>query len=105
VRADLVGADDALALGLVLAGGAATATQPLVVRAAGPALRAFGVGAPLEAPRIDFYAGQTRVAANDGWGGSDRLAAAFAGLGAFPYAPGSRDSALVCRFINKGTYA
>ena len=105
VRADLLGAGETLTLGLVLAGGTATTSQPLLVRAAGPALRAFGVGSPLDNPRIDFYAGSARLAANEGWGGSDSLAAEFARVGAFPFAPGSRDSALQLHSLVAGAYS
>ena len=97
VRAELIGAGETLTLGLVLAGRSPTTTQPLLVRAAGPALRAFGVGTPLENPSVEFYAGQTRVTANDGWGGSDSLVAAFA----LPAT--SRDVALVAT-LEPGSY-
>ncbi len=105
VRADLAGPDDALTMGFVLASGATPATSPLLVRAAGPALRAFGVSSALDAPRIEFHAGPARIAANDGWGGGDGLLAAFAQVGAFPFARGSRDSALLPPSLAAGSYS
>jgi N-acetylmuramoyl-L-alanine amidase len=81
---------DILIAGFTLAG---AGTQRVLVRAVGPALAAFGVPAPLANPRLEVYAGSTRLAENDNW--DTTLATAFAAAGAFALAPGSRDAALV----------
>jgi hypothetical protein len=89
-RATLVSGDDALTLGYVVAGAAA---KPLLLRAIGPTLGAFGVVGAVNDPRLEtFDAASVRTAANDDWLAAD--AAAFAAAGAFPLAEGSRDAAL-----------
>lgn len=80
-------AGQTLFVGAVVRDGA----KNLLVRAAGPALGAFGLTGVAD-PRIELYSGPTLVAANDDW--APALAATFAGLGAFPFNPGSRDAAL-----------
>ncbi len=72
----------------------------VLVRAAGPALGALGVGGALADPSIavlDTSGRQIAGGANNDWesGGSAALNAAFAAAGAFPFAAGSRDAALV----------
>ena len=87
------GAQAAIA-GFVISG---TEPKPVLVRAVGPALRDFGVAAPLAAPRVElFRAGvASALASNTGWGNAAELAQAAALVGAFPLAAGSADSALV----------
>ncbi len=72
----------------------------VLVRAAGPALSALGVSGALADPAIavvDAAGRQIAGGANDNWetGGAAALTAAFAQAGAFPFARGSNDSALL----------
>ena len=72
----------------------------VLVRAAGPALGALGVDGALSDPAIailDTSGRQIANGANDNWesAGTTALRAAFAQAGAFPFAAGSRDAALV----------
>ena len=81
----------------VASGGGA---RRVLVRAAGPSLGALGVGGALADPAIailDTAGRQIANGANDNWesGGAAALNAAFAQAGAFPFAAGSRDAALV----------
>ena len=81
----------------VAAGGGA---RRVLVRAAGPALGALGVGGAIADPAIailDTAGRQIANGANDNWesGGAAALNTAFAQAGAFPFAAGSRDAALV----------
>ncbi len=76
--------------GFVVAG---TGQKQVIVRAAGPALSAFGVGNALADPRLGLVSGGSVVASNDNWLPSD--AGAMGGVGAFAFATGSRDAALV----------
>ncbi|MEO6245723.1 MAG: hypothetical protein ABIQ12_09825, partial [Opitutaceae bacterium] len=87
------GAQAAIA-GFVIGG---TEPKPVLVRAIGPGLSAFGIGAPLAAPRAElFRAGAAApLAANTGWADAPALAQAAALAGAFPLAAGSADSALL----------
>ena len=72
--------------------------KTMLVRAAGPALAAFGVGDALAAPGLELYAGGVSLAENSGWSagpGATAVAAATAAVGAFAFAPGSGDAALL----------
>lgn len=82
-------AGQSLIVGFVVAGG----PRSVLVRGAGPALGALGLTGALADPRLELYRGDTRILENDDWSGG--LADAFAGVGAFPFAPGSRDAALL----------
>jgi cyclophilin family peptidyl-prolyl cis-trans isomerase len=86
VRAAL-GADQPLFVGVTVSGGA----RSILVRAAGPALAAFGVGGAMDDPRLDLFSGQTNLASNDNW--DVALAPVFRSVGAFAFATGSRDAA------------
>jgi hypothetical protein len=77
-----------LTVGAVVNGGAKT----ILIRAAGPALSAFGLAGMID-PRLELYtSGSLPVAVNDDWPAT--LAPTFASLAAFPFANGSRDAAL-----------
>lgn len=70
-------------------------TKPVLLRAAGPALKAtFDLDGFLPDPKLNLYnAGGTPLASNDDWNSS--LASTFASLGAFPFVSGSKDAALL----------
>ncbi len=81
-------------LGYVLGGAYTSGPKSLVIRAAGPSLAALNLPGTLDDPRLELFAGTTRTAENDNWGGSPALAAALAAVGAFPYSsPTSKDAA------------
>ena len=81
-------AEQGVTVGFVVAGGA----RRLLVRAAGPALGAFGLAGALPDPRLDLYRGPERVAGNNDWPAA--LAGTMAALGAFPFPAASRDASL-----------
>ncbi|MFM8337094.1 MAG: hypothetical protein ACKODK_16165, partial [Opitutaceae bacterium] len=76
--------------GFVVAG---TGQKQVIVRAAGPALTAFGVGNALADPRLSLVSKGATLSSNDIWLAAD--AGAMGGVGAFAFAAGSRDAALV----------
>ncbi|MCX6956121.1 MAG: immunoglobulin domain-containing protein [Verrucomicrobia bacterium] len=86
---------DSFSLGYVVSGATPANRKPLVVRAGGPALAAFGVSGTLSDPKLELFAGSTKNGENDDWGGSATVATAMAEVGAFVFAPTSRDAALV----------
>ncbi len=90
VRTSLA-ASQTLIVGFTMAGGA----KPILVRAVGPGLAAFGVPATMDDPRLALFDGATSVASNEDWGGGSGLAGSFASVGAFPLPAASRDAALV----------
>jgi len=89
-RAPVGGAAGTPIPGFVLAG---AGSKPVLVRAAGPGLGAFGVAGTLADPRVELFGGSTRLAENDNWITAD--AAVMARVGAFAFPGGSRDAALV----------
>ena len=85
--------------GFVLSGAGA---KPVLVRAAGPGLGAFGVAGTLADPRLELFGGATRQAENDNWSAAD--AAVMAKVGAFGFPAGSRDAALLST-LRAGDYS
>ena len=71
----------------------------LLIRAAGPALAAFGVGGTIADPQIAVVSNGTQVLTNDNWSTDTANAAvvraAATSVGAFPFAEGSKDAAVV----------
>lgn len=90
VRATLAAAQT-LIMGFTMQGGA----KPVLVRAVGPGLAAFGVPGTMADPRLALFRGQTQLEANDNWGGGATLTAAFVPVGAFGLPPASLDAALL----------
>jgi hypothetical protein len=85
---------DAFTMGYVVGGSGTSGTKPLVIRAAGPSLGAFGITGTLDDPKLELFAGATKAGENDNWGGSATVANAMSAVGAFAYTgPTSRDAA------------
>ncbi len=81
-------------------------SKPVLLRAIGPALRAFGVPTAVSAPRLELMRGSSRLASNAGWStaaNATDIAAAAARSGAFPLASGSADSVILTT-LAPGTY-
>jgi hypothetical protein len=99
VRTQAGTGDATLIAGFALggAGAAPATTKPLLVRAIGPTLGAFGVTGTLADPAIEIAPlAAARIAANDNWAGTAALRNAFTAVGAFPLADdASRDAALM----------
>lgn len=77
----------------------------VLVRAIGPTLGAapFNVSGVMADPQLTLNAGNIRIAANNDWGGSATLVAAFAQVSAFALPPTSKDSALLAT-LGPGNY-
>jgi sugar lactone lactonase YvrE len=90
------GGANAMISGFVVTG---STPKQILVRAAGPALRSFGVAEALASPTLTLYNGAGQpMAWNTGWANAAQapaVAAAAAQVGAFPFAAGSADSALL----------
>jgi len=81
-------------------GGSTSVPENLLIRAAGPALSAFGIFNYLPDPVITLFQGSTQLATNDNWGSTasniTAVINAEATTGAFAYTPTtSLDAALV----------
>ena len=78
-----------------------TAGKHYLARAVGPALTAFGVAGALAQPVLSIRDGQGReLARNSGWESGpdgDDIADLTKAVGAFPFAKGSKDAALLAR--------
>jgi uncharacterized protein (DUF1800 family) len=91
--------------------GAGSGERTLLIRAAGPALTQFGVTGTLADPAMSVVgAAGNVIASNDNWGtpdgggsGAAALAAAFGQAGAFSFAAGSLDAALIVS-VPPGSY-
>ncbi len=82
--------------GLSIAPG--SGARKILIRAAGPALTALGVGGALVDPAIAVFDGSnTQIASNDNWGTDNAAAlkAAFLAAGAFGFTDGSKDAAIL----------
>lgn len=90
-----------LTVGFVIRG---DAVKPLLVRGVGPTLGSFGVDRALADPRLDVFPAGVSAARNscDDWGGGVALADAFAGVGAFALAAGSKDAAVLVALSSGG---
>lgn len=88
----------ALIVGFVVGGAGTSGGKPLLVRGIGSTLAQFGVSGALADPQLQLFNGGTSVGANDDWGGTAPLTAAFAQVGAFALPPASKDAALMATF-------
>jgi hypothetical protein len=85
-------ANQVLTVGLVMQGG----EKPVLLRAAGPALAAFGVNGTMPDPRVTLFKGTTAIDSNDDWAGNTALASAISAVRAFPYTdPASHDAGIL----------
>jgi hypothetical protein len=72
--------------------------KSMLLRAAGPALLGLGLSQAVTDPRLSLIAGANRgseLAANDNWSQGSAGPAVFVRVGAFPFAAGSPDAALL----------
>jgi hypothetical protein len=86
---------DILISGLTIGG---TLPKRVLIRAAGPALSAFGLTGVLARPQLTLFAGNTPIFVNAGWTtslDSAAITAASAQVGAFTFAAGSADAAMI----------
>jgi hypothetical protein len=90
VRTSLA-AGQTIIVGVVAQGGA----KPVLVRAVGPTLAAFGLTGTMPDPQLQLFKDGVKTAENDDWAGA--LAPAFAELGAFQFAAGSKDAAMIAK--------
>jgi uncharacterized delta-60 repeat protein len=96
-----ISADSPLILGFAIAG---SEPRELLLRAAGPALAAFGVGEALAATSLQIHdSSGTLLTSRTGWTPEAELLHASARTGAFPFAPGSGDSAALLT-LDPGVY-
>ena len=88
--------------GFVIAG---SAPKKVLIRAAGPTMADFGLSGVLDDPVLKLYQGQTVIYQNDDWGADNAasIKATAKRVGAFDWADGSKDAALLVT-LNPGMY-
>jgi len=94
-RVRTANAPDIAIAGFTIAG---TASKLVLIRAAGPTLGALGVTGTLTAPKLELFRGSSVIETNTGWTTAANPAAIAAGAsssGAFAFAAGSTDSAIL----------
>ncbi len=94
-RVRTANAPDVAIAGFTIAG---NASKLVLIRAAGPTLGALGVSGSLSAPKLELFRGSSVIETNTGWStatNSAAIAAAATSSGAFAFAAGSTDSAIL----------
>jgi sugar lactone lactonase YvrE len=95
-RADVGTGANQLIAGYVVGGQGTSGTEPLLIRASGPALVPFGVTGALPDPQLTLNNSSGVIANNDGWGGNAQIASTATVVGAFAWnVTSSHDSALL----------
>jgi hypothetical protein len=85
-----------LITGFVVGGAGTSGSEPLLIRASGPALVPFGVTGTLPDPQLQLFSGSTVLESNDGWAGNAAITSAASAVGAFGWStPASHDAALL----------
>jgi sugar lactone lactonase YvrE len=85
-----------LILGFAVGGAGTSGSEPLLIRASGPALAEFDVAGTLPDPNLEFFTGAVPTATDFGWAGNAQVTAVAASVGAFPWTnTSSLDSALI----------
>lgn len=101
----MVGTDaNQLIAGFVVSG---SNPKPVLIRAIGPGLSAFGISGILANTRLQLFRGTTVLLENDDWGTNPSavaIAQAFGPVGAFNLLPNSQDSALLVT-LDPGNYS
>jgi sugar lactone lactonase YvrE len=94
-RAQVGTGPNVLIAGFAVGGPGAIGSEPVLVRASGPALAPLGVPGVLPDPRLELHNSSATVGTNSGWMGTSSLRALFSQVGAFQWTdPASLDSAL-----------
>jgi hypothetical protein len=95
-RAQVGTGGNILIAGFAVGGQGTSGTEPLLLRASGPALAAFGVAGALPDPQLQLFSGMIALGNNTGWGGMTAISMAAAAVGAFSWTNFlSHDSALL----------
>jgi hypothetical protein len=96
-RAQVGTGGNVLIAGFVVGGQGTSGSEPLLIRASGPALVPFGVGGTLPDPQLtlDNQSTGAVIASNSLWGGNSSIVSVAAAVHAFTWAdPTSHDAAL-----------
>jgi hypothetical protein len=86
-----------LIAGFAVGGQGTNGSEPLLIRASGPALVPFGVSGALPDPQLTVISSSNAViGVNDGWAAAEQIASTAAAVGAFAWTdPTSADAAVI----------
>ena len=93
-----------LIMGYVVGGQGTSGTEPLLIRASGPALAPFGVTGFLPDPQLTLGSSNGVLESNNGWAGSTQVAAAATLAGAFSWSTSSSHDAALIESLPSGAY-
>jgi streptogramin lyase len=94
-----------LDVGFAVGGNGTSGSEPVLVRASGPALSEFDVPGVLPDPQLSLFEGTTQMGSNQGWAGSSEIASAAASVGAFAWNDNSSHDAALLETLTPGTYS
>jgi sugar lactone lactonase YvrE len=103
-RAPVGKGDNVLIAGFVVGGAGTSGTEPLLIRASGPALVPLGVSGTLPDPSLQLHDSGGTVAQNSSWGGLASLSAEFAQVGAFAWTDASSNDSALAETLPGGPY-
>lgn len=106
-RAQVGTGSNMLIAGFVTGGLGTSGSEPLLIRASGPALAPFGVAGTLPDPNLQLFSissGSKMVASNNAWGGASAISGAAAALGAFAWSNSSSHDSALLETLGPGTY-
>jgi hypothetical protein len=78
--------------------------EPLLIRAAGPALNALGVTGNLADPELTLEGGGSSLATNAGWGGGSLIANEASAVGAFSWGTSDSPDSAIATSLPAGAY-
>ncbi len=96
-----------LIAGFVVGGGANFGATPILLRASGPALGAFGVSGTIPDPDLQLFStgsGSSQIAVNTGWGGAAAIAEVATQVGAFSWSNITSHDAALLETLPPGPY-
>jgi hypothetical protein len=110
-RATVGTAANLLIAGFVVGGQGTAGSEPLLIRASGPALAAapFDVPGTLPDPQLQLFqsaggSASTLLGTNDGWGGKAAIVTAAASVGAFAWSSPSSHDAAIMESLSNGSF-
>ncbi len=93
-----------LIAGFAVGGQGTSGTDPLLIRASGPALVPFGVTGTLADPQLTLFSGSNVLGTNNGWAGSAPIASTAAAVGAFAWSDTASHDAALLETLASGAY-
>ena len=107
-RADVGTGNSVLITGFVVGGSGASGSEPVLIRASGPALAPFAITNFLPNPVLQLFnsasGSTTPVASNTQWGGSAAITAAALSVDAFPWTDASSSDSGLLQSVGPGSY-